>query len=1348
MFNPGIQAERNLVINGKFTKWLTDWNKGPVNPSYVVTKGEIYNGLPINILSALDGSSVFQDIAVPKRASAEVRYDITFLCEMDHDKEGLLELSIVGGTETQKIRLEVGGRRDRNADRLREENGQPLEFKPRSYSVPVTLPLLDTHVLRVTVTSPPNAAGDYFSALRMTDIDIQLHLPAAQLQALQLDKQVLPLNRALPLCLGAFGESEHLFKCVHAQDDAWQNTRVSLNSEDNPQGAIEVDPDWGKDKPLNDTWSLSCPDIDGELPHLFNLRVLNEFNAPVLEIPVSLDHHRVKILESREAAYYVVLEYGQSTRVGVRIGSHYTDKALSGRTVTWKVEGTTVKSLTPTDHEGWSWFEYKPLAAGDLRIEASIESLYYASGVVAETFEVTVLETDPLKDVRTIVAEEQKQPWEQQGYPNRGTIYGLLIEFPEVLHNTEVTLHWAGDAPEQLGVTVTPLLETAVPVGPEGMVEFQFDNKDQRDGDFSLTLSSSRLSKRSLAKPMSLARNVVKPGDVREPDRTCVVDENESARMWVQVLHDTTFGNGDPVEGALVFWQAPDVNITRTFTGADGWSSFSYQPLSAGDHPVKATIKAHEEAQPSEKNFVVKAIETSLWKQHVQIFLDETPVDLQTLGLICYHGQTHTLRIEPVSGSPWIDTKSITLDWREKDPQIGLKPANLGKDLLLPAEGLTWSLSSSATDNISGLFELRLKADGVSDDRELSGRFINPDLKQEMSLRLDRVSAVLDGHQLFPCLGADHTFTVWPNALSPLVGLSIELQWSGTSADDLGATVRPPWRESQTLGADGASWELDFTGSPIAGHFALALNLPLLDFDATVTATPMVLGDNALRFNYLLESPVDPVVGIDKAWTWVNVVSRFTHKPVADVPVTWSAGGDPVEVNTDIEGNSGFGLLPTSADTHVVQSWLWSPYDNFTEEKNVTIRPLPEDPWSQVTMSIDGQPGQVLGSITGFPRRNGVHSMVTFFPQELEGQVVRLGQTGTAPSVLGNRYEPELGVAQVVTGGLARFALRAGDLKDGSFALRLSAERLARLSPANAMSQGSSLQVVEFGESVGAGRVLDWGEALEWQVELKSSISAKAIPGMTVAWHGDGVDGLTCVSDFYGRAKVRSIPTRPGLNDWTATVGAGESARSIHYQFRLNEPRKVSELTPLQPGSDTGAQVEFQARVVSALDDQPLGDVEVMWNYADKFLPSTLTNAEGEATVRFTLGAPGVAALCASVKGGLAGWDVRTLIVNIVESRYAAVESVVAIPNPVPVNQLVEMTAQIVDKQSRKPMPFRKILVSRNNAPLIEGLTDSEGKYTSMGRPVQVPQVMSMTVKVENPDGSSDTGSVQVEVVN
>jgi len=1316
MVNPGIHAERNLVTNGEFTQGLTGWSKGPVNPSYVTTKTEQYNGFPVRILSALDGSSAFQEITVPKSAGADATYRISFLCEMDHVEEGILELSVTGLPETQKIRLKPGAARDRDAGRVFEAKDEPLVFNPIEYDEPVTLPLLDSHKLRVSVTSPGNEQGDYFSSLRITRINLQLHLPATRLQTLRLDEQMLPLDRALPLCLGALGSSAHRFTCVPAQDDPWQGTRASLNIEANLKNAIVADPDWGKDKPLDDFWSLLCPDIDGEPPHPFTLRLLNEFNAPPYDIPVSLGHHRLKFLELERAKHYVVLEYGQSAKVAVRVGSYYTDKALEGRLVTWTVEGTNVKSTTPTDPDGWAWFDHKPLAADDLQILASVESPYYASGVVTQAFEVKVLATDPLKEVRTLVAEEER-PWEQKGYPNRGTIYKLQIRFPEVLHNTQATLRWTGTTPEQLGVIVTPPLESAVAVGPSGEVEYHLDNDDRLDGQFSLRLISSHLLEHSPEKPMSLARNVVKPGDVREPDRICVVDENESARMWVQVLHDTALGDGDPVERALVFWKDPDGTITQRLTGAGGWSSHSYQPLAAGEHPVTAVIKAHEEAEPSEKNFTVKAIATSLWKQHVEILLDGKTVDLKSLGLICWHGNVHTLRVVPVSGSSWIGTKNIALDWGGEDPKIGLKSASLGTSFPLTADGVNWTLESDTQSSISSPFEMRLKVDGVADDRELVGRFINPDLTREVSVKFDQVSAALDGQKLYPCLGAEHRFSIWPGALSPLAGLMASLTWSGTPADQLGATVLPPLNEPQSLGAEGAFWALGFISSTAAGQFTLTLSLPQLALVAT--ATPMELGDHAVSFNYLLESSVDPVVDQDPAWTWANVISRFTGKAVAGAPVTWQAAGDPVIANTDDEGNSGFGFVPASADIHTVRSSLTSLYDNYTEEKSTTIRPLTVDPWSQVKMSIDGQPQQTWGNSTGFPRRKGVHSVVAFFPEELEGQVVRLGQTGTAPSVLGNRFEPDLGVAQVIANGIARFSLRAGDLRDGSFALRLSAERLARLSQTLPMSQGAGLQVVEFDEVMGTVEVLRWGEVLEWQFKLKSSINSHAMAGITVTWQGEGIEGLTSVSDFYGTVQVRFTPMKPGLNEITATVGTGEAARSIKHSYMLMPPWEIAELILTRTGSYPGDQVEAQATVLSALDGQPADGVPVMWDFANTSLPSTHTNADGKATVSFRLNSPGTPGLWASVAGGVAGWDVRALAISVLPDELK-LETLTSDRTTVFQGESVIANARAIYGRNGLGAPDIPVNWAFSGLELSSSKTDEEGNATVEFKPASV----------------------------
>jgi hypothetical protein len=1242
MLDPDIQAERNLILNGDFSQSLAQWKRGPVNPAYVVTRSDqLESGERMNILSAMDGSSAYQEISLFKSSSNDVRYVISFLCEMNHDEEGLLELSVAGLPDTQKIPLLVGARRDRTADLLRQREGLPRMFRPRSYIVDVTLPLVDTDILKVHAISPVNKEGDYFSSLRITRINLQLHLPAAQVLTLQLDGQQLPVGRAVPLCLGALGSAAHRFKCIHAQDDTWQGTRASLNIKSNPQGAIVADPDWGRDKPLDDSWSLVCPELDGEPPYLFNLQLLNEFNAPELDIPVSLGDHRLKFIQLKEAAHYVVMEHGQSIRVGVCVGSYYTDKVLEGITVTWTVDGTDAGTTTPTDREGWAWFEQQPSAAGDVQIQASVESLYYASGVVSQAFEVKVLATDPLQEVRTIMAAGDERPWEQKDYPNRGTTYRLQVRFPQVLWDTDVTLHWSGDSAEKLGVTVTPPLETAARIGPDGLLEYRFANEDRQDGQFSLRLTSAHLLESSPAKPMSLARNVVMPGEVRGPDRICVVDENHSARMWVQVLHKTASGTGGPVVGALVFWNEPDGSVTRTLTGAGGWSSHGHQPAAAGDHRVIATIKAHEEAEPSEMEFVVKAIATSVWNEHVTITLDGQAIDHQTIGLVCRHGQTHVLKVSPAADSPWIGSKRISLDWREGDPLIGLNPAYLGVSFPLGADGLTWNLASNADESLSRPFELRLRADAVADDRELCGRFVNPDLAREVGVRLDRVTAALDGQKLYPCLGADHQFTVCLNELSPLVGLSAALEWSGTPADELNAIVSPPLKQSQPLGAEGAFWQLGFGSSTRAGNFALAVNLPQLVFVAPVT--PMELGHNALSFNFILESPVDPVVDLDQAWTWANVVSRFTAEAVADVPVTWRSGGDPVAVNTDSDGNSGFAVLPVSTDMQTVQATLFSLYDNTSEHRSATFKPLAEDLWPRVKVSFDGQTSQDWGGTTGFPRRKGRHSIVAFFPEEFNGQTVRMGHTGTAPTVLGNHYEPELGMAQVVTNGMARFALRAGDFTDGSFALRLCAERLARLSPANAMSQGSGSQVMRISSAAShAGSQLLWGDVFEEAIQVVSSISAKPMAGVLVTFTHPDLGVLNAETDFYGRAKVCFVPTTPGSSQVIATVGDADNWASIAMDLVLAEPRQIAELyepsDARQPPDE--AAVHAKARVTSALTGQALAGVPVTWEFNGQ-LERSVTDDEGIADWTFMGLSDGV--LSATVEGGLAGWDMAVL---------------------------------------------------------------------------------------------------------
>ncbi|MGF6286185.1 hypothetical protein [Pseudomonas silensiensis] len=1345
MGKPIILANENLVLDGEFEKGFSHWKKGPVNQDWLGTSSETYEGILISFLKAGNKSSVSQSLTIPKDPGAQARYVLSFLCEMRHTEAGRLVVSIDGQQETLEILLLPGKPRDLEEDQARLKSGQPLVFKPIEYEVDLDLPFLGQDTITVSVFSPPNELGDYTSQVCITRIKLLLHLEPAQMQRLILDDEPVLPSGTLHLCLGAAASFTHQLKFDLAPDNTWLGTKAALTSNDNPQEAIVTTPGWGVDHPIEDQWRLDCPWIGDEEPYLFSINLLNQYTAEPYPITVSLGHHRLVFRDVQEAAYYPIP--GQSVCLGVRVASYYTGQFLSGRTVNWTVTATGVKSAAVTNTDGWAYFPFEPTDAGEYDIQASVDSPYYATGVVTQMLTVRVLATDPWKEVLAVV-EEQGTPWEERiGYPNRGSTYQVHVKLPAVLSGTDVCLHWSGDSVEQLGVTVNPALETPVPV--EGSdVLWTLTSEDRLDGRFELSLVCSKLLLPSPKKRMSLARNLVKIGDVREANKFPVVDEQERVLLRVQVLHVVASGDGGPVINALVDWETPEATVS-TVTGRGGWASLLYTPKRAEPHDITAKVRAHTEAVPIEQPFNVKPLATSPWKSEVKILLDNVEVDRVALGVLCRRGQTHTLKVEPVSGSSWVG-KNISLHWRGAAPDIGLVPGDLGTPKPLLASGVEWTLVSEANTSLSSLFELELRLDGVSTVRELSGRLVSVDLTEEVSLVLDQVPATLDGQTLYPCLGALHRLNVQPNALSPLVGLMSSLTWSGTPAEQLGATVKPALNLPQPISDAGALWTLDFTASEKPGQFALALALPQLDFVAT--AKPMALAHNKVRIETFRESPVDPVVGQDPAWQWVRVFSHFTGNAVDQVPVTWTTSESSSEAKTDDDGWSGFAYAPAAGNLeHRVEALVVSPYDGYQEQRAMTVTALASDPWEGLRVSFDKQPFQPWGEKTWFPRRKGEHSvdLEAASNSPLFGHPLTLGMTGTGPAELGIRFLSEgLGVPRPFYDAGLQYLFNVGDLKDGSFALRLSSERLASLSPANAMSLGEGSQVVKIAERQRVNQTLLWGAEVSEQITVVSRITGKPMSGLTVTWRSPDLGVTTSITNFYGVAKIRFMPATPGAFELTASVGDALNSDSVSLPFYLSEPRQIKELVSDDPPGYPGQERTARVLVISANTDEPLVNVEVMWEYDNTSLAPTLTDADGKATVRFTPGVSGEAVLWASVKGGQAGWDTKSLVLTVLEASHAAVESVVASVNPVPVNTFVTMTAQIVDKETRQPMSGRGILVSNNGAPFTDATTDHNGKYLSYWRPMDTSDVVSLAVKVENSDGSSDIGAVDVTVVD
>lgn len=1245
MVEPVIQANDSLVLNGDFREALSHWEKGPVNSRWVTVVGEPYEGTQIRMLSVANLASAFQEMTVPVTPSAGARYVLSFLYETRHTEAGRMIFTDDSGATLREIPLPPGSPRNLEEDQARITQGLPLEFRPLKYNAELDLPLQRQDKIRVTVVAPGNAdPEDYNSLVLVTRIRLGVELEPARMQTVKVDAEQSSSGKLVHLCLGADGSFQHQLAFVPDPDSPWLHTKAALVSDDNPQGAVIATPDWGVDQPLDSPWMLQCPLIGAQDPYLFTVQLVNQYTAEPYSMQVSLGHHRLVFREVLEAAYFPVLELTQSVRLGVRVASWYTGQFLAGRTVTWTTEGLGVLSTTPTDAEGWAYFEYLPTAAGKRAIQASVASPYYASGVETATLDVQVLATDPWKDVLAVV-DSNALPWAQKtGYPNRGSTYQLSVRVPEVLRGSTMALRWDGDSAAQLGVQLRPELEASIPVGTTDL-NWELICQDKLDGRFHLQLLCSKLLLPSNRKPMSLARNLVRIGDVQEANKFPVVDEGESVLLRVQVVHMVTGGNGDPVNNAQVDWQTPEGTIA-TRSGIGGWASVLYQPSRDGELVVTARVRAHDEAVPVERPFAVKALQSSPWKGKIKILFDGNEVDLTELGLLCWRGEPHTLRIEITPGSP-LNGEMVTLQWRGEPPGNGLIVSDIDKPLRLGPLGLEWRFSSQVASSTSSLFSLTLSSPGLTAPRELFGRLISTELMDELTLMLDQVTATNASQRMFPCIGATHTLRYLPNALSPLVGLQATLVWQGTPADDLEASIEPPLDQAQKISDGGVGWSLDFTSSKVSGAFSVGLFLSALD--RSMSTNPMQLAHNKLRIEDWRESAVDAVIGKDKAWSWVRVVSAFTGQAVAQVAVQWKSADSSDSVVSDELGWSGFGLVPSSHGQQNVVANVHSPFDGYEEQRALSFTALARNPWEDVRVRFDGHDEHPWGSHTYFPRRNGSHAIEVLLPDgsPLFDQELTLGLTGTGPAELGLSFEPALGASRLPSAIGLRYSLRCADLKDGGFALRLGAERLASLSPANAMSLGAGVQVLKFAASSSLQHVLEWGQELVEQVTVVSSITGKGIAGVVVTWRNNDLGTVTSQTDFYGVARVRFKPQTPGAAVVTATLEDAAYLESVELPYTLQEPREIIELIMIRSANYPGAEVEAQVTVVSAIDRHPLGGVEVMWDLDAVALPSAVTDAMGKATVRFDLARSGELILSAVVRGGLGGWDSALLALDV-----------------------------------------------------------------------------------------------------
>ncbi|APV38752.1 hypothetical protein PFAS1_05150 [Pseudomonas frederiksbergensis] len=1343
MNEPVIKADQSLIINGEFSQALDHWTSGPINPRNLDTGSSEYpeeDSFEISYLIASDEASVSQEFRVPKTLSPDVRYVLSFLHETYNTVPGRLVIE-VRRQEVETLELPLNPTHPQVADEDKaRQGGGLLEFQPIKTNVDLALTIEENDLVRVSIFSPKKPVDDFpNSRIHVARLRLRVHLPPLQLQEIMLDGEPRLADRPLYLCYGASGSQQHSLAFSPVPGNPWAGTDASWTLENNPQGAIAPTPEWGTNQPLDEDWKLDCPLIEGQESLPLSLILRNQYTAEAYRIEVFLGHHRLDVREVLEPAHYPVLEYQESVRLGVQIISFYTGLPIRDQEVTWTRNGITVDDPVLTDEDGWAFLTYQPRDEdGEHVLKASVASLYYPDGVFTKELIVTVLKTDPWRDLQELV-EGSEEPWaEKVGYPNRGSTYSLKLKLPESspLLGSDFSLRWDGVATaEELGVAVTPALGESVKVtDPE--FEWSLACEDVVDGRFDLSLVCSNLLKRSPKKGMSLARNLVKIGELYEVNTSPVVDEQESVLLRIQVLHQSASTPDNPVINALVDWEGGANGPVHTVTGAGGWASFLDTPTSPEHYTITAKVRAHEQMTPITREFSVMPQASSDWKEAATFYLDDVPIDLAVLGVICQRGGTHKFKVTPKAGSP-VTGKSMTLAFNGLGADLGLQ---IGTPVATPEGGREWSISSNAGGSRSGLFEWRLTSEALGQPRALFGRLLSANLADEVSIALDQQQAPIGRDALYPCLGGCHRFSFLPHELSPLVGLQARLEWSGASAEDLGATVYPALDETQRLSDGGAIWWLDFTGSDQDGEFALGLQLPQLAQQTPVN--DLVLGHNKLRIETLNAPLVDPVVGEDGAWMWVRVFSAFRPEPVAQVPVTWTAQEQRHTVLTDTDGWSGFEFVPEKDQKYEIEAQVLSRYDAKVSRQTMEVTALASNPWEGLEIAFDGQDYQAWGERTYFPRRNGKHTFNLRAPKGslLFERQLTLGMTGAGPDELDMRFSMgHPGESRYFSDQGLEYRFDVGDRSDGSFSLRLAAQKLARLSPANAMSQGPGSQVVSFLVNNRADKWLDWGQTLEEQVTVVSSISGRPMVGIQVIWRSPELGERVTQTDFYGVARVRFKPRIPGAVQLTATAGDALFSESVKLPVTLNEPREIEALTSYDSSGVPGQEVSATATVVSAITGEALADVEVMWEYANKTLPPTKTTANGKSSVVFRLSAIAQGTLFATVRGGRAGWDMASLAFPV--DATPVVESLVSDRPEIYLGEVLSATAKVVSSEGGIPMEGVAVSWEYPSVELSSSETDEQGLATVSFTPVAIGE---LRLKATVSSGSAVTLAVRV----
>lgn len=1232
-----VNTESNVIANGHFDEGYAHWEDVGAPGGNIDLKSGEWDGVSIAYMSLYKGSGVGQVMPAPVQQSAGERYSLSFLYDNRHEQAGSFLISRQGTDDKLEIPLPPSG------NSAQDPGTRALSLT--LVTTPLEFDVVEDDVFNIEIKSPSQATA--LKDVIVARINLHVELPPLVLAHITNDGQVFtPGDQpCLYLCHGATGEASHQLSFEPAPGSPWAGTEALLWSLDNPLEAVVVSPGWGENQLIETPWRVDCPEPVRDDTQLFSLSIYSKYHADTYPIAVSLGHHRLIVDTCLEPAYQPVIEYGQSVKLGVQVKSYYLDLPMRDYEVCWMLDEQ-VLFRANTDEGGFAWFDYTPATEGLRSIDASVQSPFYAQGSAVQTFSIRAHATDPLKAVKVQFPSMQAAFWgERQGYPDRGAKYQLsaLFATDSPLRDLNVWLMWEGGSPDELGVTVQPpLLEPVLVTGTQ--LDWELDCQDIKDSTFGLRLRCAELREPTVINPMSLARHSLKIGEVREANRTPVVDEGDYVWCMLRVL---SLGD-QPISGVPIEWDTPQ-GLQRTYTGKNGWASVIDRPAVHGDYTITARVNPREEGQLLEHAFAIKTVQTSSWKT-ASFTLGGVAVDRVNAGVVCDVGQFTTqlhLKVEP--GSPLIG-KNVSLQWRDPESANVILIRKMADKNPITPEGVLWNVYGTLPE-VSGVFDLLVLSTGL-EPLDLAFRTLPLDFAKETTLVFDQQPENWDAEvDLYPCIGTSHDLTILPtNDLGGLHGLMLET----SLAPDLppGWILTPSLTEPSPMTAGGVRYRCDFTGATEPAERSWNVKVLAGEEYTQPPALRLKLAHNKVVIGTAFEVATDPVLSkAESARLAVRYLSAFTGKPASNVPVEWD---DVEEVSvTGPDGIAQRDYQPLTTGGQNIRALISNPYDATQIEHTFEVHAYQDDPWLDLNVQAGLNVTRSWGGQTLFPRRGDKLDLILSAPQDspLHNQALTLGLIGV------DQIDPQLSFGPVGLGVPREWAtdglpvsLLAGDQTDAAFSLQLSASRLLARSPLNAFSLGSNAQALIMSGRSQEHEVADWHETMTFEITLASALSGRSAKNIQVEWEGTDVamEHAITSTNFYGVTRISFIATIPGPGRLTARIVGGTDV--FEFEYHVQRPCVIQDLT--SPGLENypGEEVSAEATVVSASTGEPVEGVKVHWYFKGVVLEPVVTDAQGKARIVFLMPPRiGNFVLSASVQGDF-GKESARLVFTILAS--------------------------------------------------------------------------------------------------